>query len=597
MFIYFQKKKYYLKIKFYTIMPPVNIQNYINLFKGSSASKFNKKTGAQKKSNYDLRRYLVKPATFAYNEFDDSINLFWGKVKNSNKYIVIKSIDSDFKTNPQIIYNGPSLQFLDTDLLPGTTYYYKVTAIINETEISDMLNSPDINIILNNSDWNNLFYYWSIVTLFLVPSIPSFDVVAINSNDVTATWSQVFGLDGSNFELEIATDINFMDIVSTVPLGSPTIVDNSWENNYGGLTGGLTYYFRMTVIEEGHNIPVWTNVVSVTMPSYKRQLTINHALCGSADSANFTVFLNITGDFIKSIDNGGHVNSDNGYDIRFYGDSDLSTSLTWEIEKYDEVNGILLVWVKIPNVSSSQDTVFYMKYGSQYDGFQGGISGGVWNVNYVMVQHFNNNVIDSTINGNNDSINTTNFYTGLINNDIILDQVVPNYVNIPDSSSLNNTTGTYEFWIKTTFSNSSPMFIIGKRDNIDRNGVDVFLQNGKIVYKITAASSSTQNAPGNISINDGNWHFVSLSFNSLATNHLYIDGVADISSSPTGPWNFTSVPLRIGISNSDSSLEFIGQLDEVRVSNVNRPLEFVVKEYNNIKNYNTFITLGSESFA
>ena len=39
------------------------------------------------------------------------------------------------------------------------------------------------------------------------------------------------------------------------------------------------------------------------------------------------------------------------------------TKLKWQVEKYDGTTGNLIAWVKIPSVSSSSDTVFYLFYG------------------------------------------------------------------------------------------------------------------------------------------------------------------------------------------------------------------------------------------
>src|SRR5207302_9277285 len=93
-----------------------------------------------------------------------------------------------------------------------------------------------------------------------------------------------------------------------------------------------------------------------------RQMTVNHTLVPSAQS-NFTVLVSVTDATLKTVANGGHVANANGYDIGFYTDSGGSTKLKWEVERYDGTTGNLIAWVKIPSVSSSSDTVFYLMYG------------------------------------------------------------------------------------------------------------------------------------------------------------------------------------------------------------------------------------------
>ena len=91
-------------------------------------------------------------------------------------------------------------------------------------------------------------------------------------------------------------------------------------------------------------------------------MTIDHTKVPSTQS-NFTVLVSLTDPALKTIANGGHVANANGFDIGFYADSGGTTKLKWEVEKYDGTTGNLIAWVKIPSVSSTTDTVFYLFYG------------------------------------------------------------------------------------------------------------------------------------------------------------------------------------------------------------------------------------------
>ena len=53
---------------------------------------------------------------------------------------------------------------------------------------------------------------------------------------------------------------------------------------------------------------------------------------------------------------------DDGGDI-YFTSSGGSTKLSHEIEKFDSSTGNLVAWVKVPNLSSSTDTILYMYYG------------------------------------------------------------------------------------------------------------------------------------------------------------------------------------------------------------------------------------------
>ena len=101
---------------------------------------------------------------------------------------------------------------------------------------------------------------------------------------------------------------------------------------------------------------------SAAAAACQRSMTIDHTKVPSTQS-NFTVLVSLTDPALKTVANGGHVANANGYDIGFYADSGGTTKLKWEVEKYDGTTGNLIAWVKIPSVSSSIDTVFYLMYG------------------------------------------------------------------------------------------------------------------------------------------------------------------------------------------------------------------------------------------
>ena len=89
-----------------------------------------------------------------------------------------------------------------------------------------------------------------------------------------------------------------------------------------------------------------------------------------------------------------------GDDILFMLDSGISDMLYHEIEKYDSSKGELIAWVKIPSLSSSEDTTLFIYYGNPgVDSQQ--LPERVWLSHYVMVQHMNDvtssSIEDSTI--------------------------------------------------------------------------------------------------------------------------------------------------------------------------------------------------------
>lgn len=142
--------------------------------------------------------------------------------------------------------------------------------------------------------------------------------------------------------------------------------------------------------------------------SFLRSITVNHAHVGGA-LTSYPVLINSTLTYLRTVANGGQVQNANGYDIIFLSDANDETSLlNWEIEKYTATSGLIVAWVKLPTLSSSIDTVFYMKYGNAaITTFQGNVVG-TWQTAFKAVWHLPGNeagvvipdLLDSTSNNN-----------------------------------------------------------------------------------------------------------------------------------------------------------------------------------------------------
>ncbi len=107
-------------------------------------------------------------------------------------------------------------------------------------------------------------------------------------------------------------------------------------------------------------------------------------------------------------DNTGNLSSilSNASDIAFYAVGN-STQYNHEIDTYNSTSGELWAHVNITTVSPSADTIFYMYYDDSDGNYPVGHNPeDVWNSNYIMVQHLNDNTTSTT----DDS--TSNNYDG-----------------------------------------------------------------------------------------------------------------------------------------------------------------------------------------
>jgi len=89
---------------------------------------------------------------------------------------------------------------------------------------------------------------------------------------------------------------------------------------------------------------------------------------------------------------------DDGADVRFTS-SDGRTLLKFEREVHDATEEIAVYHVKIPSVSSTSDTEFYIYYGNS-NASDASSPNDVWDSNYKLVMHMGPSLEDSTSNGN-----------------------------------------------------------------------------------------------------------------------------------------------------------------------------------------------------
>jgi hypothetical protein len=106
----------------------------------------------------------------------------------------------------------------------------------------------------------------------------------------------------------------------------------------------------------------WTSAAHASY-NYRKRITIDHNRVGSGCSHlyDFPVFIKIANDpDLRTTANGGHVFNNNGHDIIFKDQS--GSKLDHEVLQYDGSSGSLEAFVRLPQVSSLADTIFYIHY-------------------------------------------------------------------------------------------------------------------------------------------------------------------------------------------------------------------------------------------
>ena len=198
--------------------------------------------------------------------------------------------------------------------------------------------------------------------------------------------------------------------------------------------------------------------------AYRRKITFDNS-AQAENLTNFPVLVKLDSTRVNYSNT-----QDSGQDIRFT-DSDGTTLLSYEIEKWDET-GSSFVWVKVPQIDASSATDnIYMYYGNS-SATDGQAATSVWDSNFVAVYHMNQDpsgtapqITDSTSNAKhgttNGSMTSGDLVSGnigpAINFDGTDDYITASLgtLNAPYSievwgyfDNLNQASGNYDYFIK-----------------------------------------------------------------------------------------------------------------------------------------------------
>jgi hypothetical protein len=343
---------------------------------------------------------------------------------------------------------------------------------------------------------------------------------------------------------------------------------------------------------------------------YTKLITIDHTkVTGGANLTNFPVLISMTDPDLKTAANGGFVQNSNGYDISFM-DSTGTTKLDHEIERYVPTTGEIDMWVRIPTLSATADTVISMFFDNSSITSSQENKTGVWDSNYRGVWHLketSGNQNDSTSNGNNIStVNVTKegTATGQIDG---ADQFngTSDYASVPLDLSGTKVI-TVSFWLNwTAFANNDQLAMeFTPNYNNSTGGFLIDPNSGSWPgnFEISLKGDAAGYNDWNISRpSAGAWHYytVVLDKSQPAASEVtvYLDGSQPSATqvlNANNTNNFANSTLYF-MSRAGASLFGTGTLDETRISNTTRSAGWIATEYNNQNSPATFYTVGSRT--
>jgi hypothetical protein len=328
-----------------------------------------------------------------------------------------------------------------------------------------------------------------------------------------------------------------------------------------------------------------------TSYKYKKKITIDHTKV-SGDETDFPVLVDITHNDFKDINNGGHVQSSNGYDIVFY-DSTETTLLYHEIEVYTANTGELVFWINIPSISSTENTIFYIYYGKSNVAIDPS-STSTWNSDFIAVWHFNNNANDSTSNGwDLTEVNSPSYSTQLIGGGTTLNSATSDaftHATLLDVLPANGI--TYELLSKPT-SITTAMYFYRKRSNAD-NQISCLWLAGTGIRFLTEANTNIEYIDGFLgSYLADNWYYIVHTHvdNTKQEGHLNTSKIIDDVNTGVIA-DGTSYNFYIGTSGSSSY--YSGAFDETRISSKRRSDNWLETTYNTETSPDAFLSFGDE---
>jgi len=325
---------------------------------------------------------------------------------------------------------------------------------------------------------------------------------------------------------------------------------------------------------------------------YRKKITIDSSKVDS-DLTNFPVLVSLTSsnfDFGKALSSGN--------DIRFT-ESDGVTELKYERERHNSSGQLAEYWVKIPSVSSSVDTYFYMYYGNS-SASDGSDATNVWASDTVLVTHMNDNPNSSSIKDSSSNANNgTKYSSGQpteTDAKIARGQSFDgsdDYISITDSSSLNITGNvTLEAWVK--LSNTSQSLYAtaislgsdspssgwgaGLRRGTSQNGFYIYIPSSE--YSASFSSLNT------------NWHHL-VGVRNGTTVYAYVDGSLTSSSSCSSGSLRHANATNIGTLLPYSTTYINGIIDEVRIFNTAKSSAWIKASYHSTNN--SLVSYGSEA--
>ncbi|NNF01298.1 MAG: DUF2341 domain-containing protein [Bacteroidia bacterium] len=349
---------------------------------------------------------------------------------------------------------------------------------------------------------------------------------------------------------------------------------------------------------------------------FGQRITIQASqISGSENLVDFPVLVQFTDSNLRTVANGGSVENSSGFDI-FFTEDDCLTELDHHLDYYDPATGRLAIWVKIADLSATENSVIHLYYGNSDQTTDR--STNVWDSDYVGVYLLSADGDDKSSQQYSGTVNGATSVQGKIGNAYEFDGS-NDYIQTNSSilDSLNNIQITA--WIKNDV-HSKVQHIVWQGNGV-ANGFgqpsnslheELHLSIGECCFTTNGSGTVANHLMAFLGVTEEQddstglsavydytdsleWHFIKANFIDLAGTpivQLYLDGT--LLSTDTGTTagfdrSIWDTDMRIGRPGANQRY-FDGLIDQVMISNKIRSDDWLSTLVNNQDAPATFVS-------
>ncbi|MFA5810144.1 MAG: LamG-like jellyroll fold domain-containing protein, partial [Thermoleophilia bacterium] len=343
--------------------------------------------------------------------------------------------------------------------------------------------------------------------------------------------------------------------------------------------------------------------------TYYRTITVTSTPTVASGTQNdFPVLFSTTANWLKTSSTdatNGRIQNVNGWDIVFSTSTPSASGSNWdctkaahEIERYTSSTGEMIAWFRATTIATS--SLYYVCYGDGTITATQEASSSVWDAGYKGVWHLKETatstakyILDSTVNLNNGSSSGTLFPTptstgqmsgaqSFDGSDAIFLGTALDIPALPLSISA---------WVNpTNYSNWRTIF--SKRDSFTTSTMRFDFLLDKITGNVLLNRAEGTIDEFTFAPATSTWTYLTV-VATAADTRLYVNGALQETSGVFSLGTLATALVRIGDTGGND--QFLGRLDEIRISSSTRSAGWILTEYSNQNSPSTFYAIGSET--